>query len=65
MWVAAIGEVDEKQVDYLGGLTVLFGLSRAVQQVFRLTHVVRIFRIVQTEQEALGRAPAPPPGGGV
>jgi anti-sigma B factor antagonist len=41
---------------------VLFGLSTAVQQVFRLTHVVRIFRIVQTEQEALDDAPA---GGGV
>jgi anti-sigma B factor antagonist len=33
---------------------VLFGLSTAVEQVFRLTHVIRIFRIVQTEQEALG-----------
>jgi anti-sigma B factor antagonist len=33
---------------------VLFGLSPAVQEVFRLTHVVRIFQIFQTEQEALG-----------
>lgn len=33
---------------------VLFGLSPAVQQVFRLTHVSRIFKIFQTEQEALG-----------
>ena len=33
---------------------VLFGLSPAVQEVFRLTHVVRIFRVFQTEQEALG-----------
>jgi anti-sigma B factor antagonist len=32
---------------------VLFGLSPAVQQVFRLTHVSRIFKIFQTEQEAL------------
>ena len=32
---------------------VLFGLSPAVEQVFRLTHVNRIFRISQTEQEAL------------
>ena len=32
---------------------VLFGLSPAVQEVFRLTHVIRIFRVVQTEQEAL------------
>lgn len=33
---------------------VLFGLSTAVEEVFRLTHVIRIFRIVETEQEALG-----------
>jgi len=33
---------------------VLFGLSPAVQQVFHLTHVVRIFQIFQTEDEALG-----------
>ena len=33
---------------------VLFGLSPAVEEVFRLTHVVRIFRVFQTEQEALG-----------
>jgi anti-sigma B factor antagonist len=33
---------------------VLFGLSPAVQQVFRLTHVNRIFQVFQDEQEALG-----------
>ena len=33
---------------------VLFGLSPAVQEVFRLTHVIRIFRVFETEQEALG-----------
>jgi anti-sigma B factor antagonist len=33
---------------------VLFGLSPAVQQVFRLTHVSRIFKIFETEREALG-----------
>ena len=33
---------------------VLFGLSPAVQEVFRLTHVVRIFQVFQTEEEALG-----------
>ena len=43
---------------------VLFGLSTAVEEVFRLTHVFRIFRIVQTEQEALGGAPAGPVVGG-
>jgi anti-sigma B factor antagonist len=32
---------------------VLFGLSPAVQEVFRLTHVIRIFKVFQTEQEAL------------
>jgi anti-sigma B factor antagonist len=35
---------------------VLFGLSAAVEEVFKLTHVIRIFQIVQTEQEALGIA---------
>ena len=33
---------------------VLFGLSPAVQEVFQLTHVIRIFRVFETEQEALG-----------
>jgi len=32
---------------------VLFGLSPAVQDVFRLTHVNRIFRIFDTEEEAV------------
>lgn len=32
---------------------VLFGLSPAVQDVFRLTHVNRIFRIVETEEQAI------------
>ncbi|HEY2016665.1 MAG TPA: STAS domain-containing protein [Bryobacteraceae bacterium] len=35
---------------------VLFGLSPAVQQVFRLTHVNSIFSIFETEQQALGNA---------
>jgi anti-sigma B factor antagonist len=35
---------------------VLFGLSPAVQEVFRLTHVIRIFRVFDTEQEALEAA---------
>jgi anti-sigma B factor antagonist len=35
---------------------VLFGLSPAVEQVFRLTHVIRIFQVFQTEQEALAGA---------
>jgi anti-sigma B factor antagonist len=32
---------------------VLFGLSPAVQNVFRLTHVNRIFQIFDTEEEAV------------
>ena len=32
---------------------VLFGLSPAVQDAFRLTHVSRVFRIVETEDQAL------------
>jgi anti-sigma B factor antagonist len=35
---------------------VLFGMSPAVEQVFRLTHVIRIFRVFSSEQEALGSA---------
>ena len=35
---------------------VLFGLSPAIEEVFRLTHVNRIFRTVRTEQEAVGPA---------
>ncbi len=35
---------------------VLFGLSPAVQQVFRLTHVIRLFQVVETEHEAVGTA---------
>jgi hypothetical protein len=31
-------------------------LSPAVEDVFRLTHVIRIFKVFQTEQEALGIA---------
>src|SRR5260370_20839941 len=33
---------------------VLFGLSPAVQEVFLLTHVVRIFQVFQRAQEAIG-----------
>jgi len=33
---------------------VLFGLSPAVQDVFRLTHVIRVFQVFPTEREALG-----------
>src|SRR5580704_2195366 len=33
---------------------VLFGLSPAVEQVFRLTHVMRIFQVFNTEHEAVG-----------
>jgi anti-sigma B factor antagonist len=33
---------------------VLFGLSPAVLDVFRLTHVIRVFQVFPTEQEALG-----------
>jgi anti-sigma B factor antagonist len=43
-----------KDSQRLGKQFVLFGLSPAVQQVFRLTHVIRIFQVFSTEQEALG-----------
>jgi len=32
---------------------VLFGLSPAVERVFQLTHVMRIFRVFATESEAM------------
>jgi len=35
---------------------VLFGMNPAVQNVFRLTHVNRIFRICETEEQALSPA---------
>jgi anti-sigma B factor antagonist len=35
---------------------VLFALSPAVEQVFHLTHVMRIFQVFKTEAEALGSA---------
>ena len=35
---------------------VLFGLSPAVQDVFHLTHVNRVFRIVDTEEQAVAAA---------
>ena len=35
---------------------VLFGMTPAVQHVFRLTHVNRIFRIFDTEEEAVTTA---------
>src|SRR3979409_1444979 len=33
---------------------VLFGMSPAVHDVFKLTHVIRIFEVAQTEEQALG-----------
>ena len=35
---------------------VLFGLTPAVERVFRLTHVIRIFRVFADEQEAMESA---------
>jgi len=35
---------------------VLFGLNPAVERVFRLTHVGRIFRVFSSEQEAMESA---------
>ena len=45
-----------KRSQHLKKEFVLFGLSPAVQEVFRLTHVIRIFRVFDTEQEALEAA---------
>jgi len=43
-----------KRSQHLKKEFVLFGLSPAVQEVFRLTHVIRVFQVFQTEQEAIG-----------
>jgi anti-anti-sigma factor len=40
----------------LGKEFVLFGLSPAVQDVFRLTHVNRVFHIVDTQEQAVALA---------
>lgn len=45
-----------KDSQRLGKEFVLFGLSPGVEQVLRLTHVIRIFQVFQTEAEALGTA---------
>jgi anti-sigma B factor antagonist len=42
-----------KDAQHLRKEFVLFGMSPAVQDVFRLTHVNRIFRIFDTEEEAV------------
>jgi len=43
-----------KEAQRLAKPFVLFGMSPAVHDVFRLTHVLRIFQVVETEQEAIG-----------
>ena len=40
----------------------LYGLSKSAKTVLELTHLIRVFEVHQTEQEAL-EAPAPPPYG--
>ncbi len=45
-----------KNSQRLGKEFVLFGMNSAVEDVFRLTHVNRIFRICATEEEAVAAA---------
>ena len=45
-----------KSAQRLGLEFVLCNLSPAVQDAFRLTHVTRVFRIVETEDQALTAA---------
>lgn len=45
-----------KNSQRMGKEFVLFGLSPGVLDVFRLTHVNRIFRICDTEEQALAPA---------
>ena len=45
-----------KDAKNLGKEFVLFGMTPAVRDVFRLTHVNRIFLIFETEEDAIARA---------
>ena len=42
----------------------LYGLSKSARTVLELTHLLRVFEVHQTEQEAL-EAPQPPPFGSI
>jgi anti-sigma B factor antagonist len=46
----------------VGARLALYGLSRSAKTVLELTHLLRIFEVHQTEQEAL-EAPPPAPFG--
>jgi anti-sigma B factor antagonist len=38
---------------------VLFGMNPRVREVFKLTHVIQIFQVVDTEEQALGAGSSP------
>ena len=40
----------------------LYGLSKSARTVLELTHLLRVFEVHQTEQEAVDAAPPPPTG---
>ena len=42
-----------KESQRLSRKFVLFGLSKAVHDVFKLTHVIKIFQVAETEEQAL------------
>jgi anti-sigma B factor antagonist len=42
----------------------LYGLSKSAKTVLELTHLLRVFEVHQTEQEALEAGPPPPAGSG-
>lgn len=45
-----------KEAQRLNRRFVLFGMSPAVHDVFKLTHVLRIFTVAETEADALAQA---------
>lgn len=47
-----------KEAQRLNHEFVLFGMSPAVHDVFKLTHVIRIFQVAETEDQAVGVSPA-------
>ena len=49
--IEVLRDANRRQMEF-----VLFGLSPAVQDAFRLTHVNRIFQIVETEEQAVASA---------
>ncbi len=51
--IEVLKECQKKNTEF-----VLFALSPAVRDVFKLTHVIKIFQVCDTEEQAIGDAHA-------